>query len=240
VDQPANLRTLRQQFADDLRQRAQYWYLSAITFSLRNRLKPLIARHVRGRTLDAGAGGLHARQLLEGHCAAYVSVDLRDRHGELDLVADVQDLRDIPDATFDTVFCSQVLEHLPAPARAVAEFHRVLRPDGRLLVAAPHLSALHEVPHDYFRYTPWGLRTLLEEAGFEIEAEDRAGGLFAFLSHPFSYVLVSIGWQVPVLRWLALGLNALLLVLPAVALDAVTGNARLWPVNVLVVGRRPG
>lgn len=42
-----------------------------------------------------------------------------------------------PDASFDRVLCSEVLEHVPDPRQAAAELVRVLRPGGLLAVSVP-------------------------------------------------------------------------------------------------------
>ena len=55
------------------------------------------------------------------------------------------------------------------------EIARTLAPGGLLLVAAPHEWEVHQAPHDYFRYTRYGLRYLLEKAGFEV-VRDASGG----------------------------------------------------------------
>ena len=229
----------RLQFARDLRDSGAYWYFSAITFSLRRALLPLVRGFCSGKVLDAGAGGLHARQLLGPNCEEYVAVDIADQRGELDMTADVQDLAVIEDARFDCVFCSQVLEHLPRPGAAVSEFFRVLKPGGYLILAVPHLSALHEEPHDYFRYTQYGVNHLLTTAGFENVSMTSAGGLLTFIAHPFSYVLNSFFWRIPVVRWIAWLINLVLLVLPAWALDHLLQTQRRWPTNIIAVGRKP-
>jgi SAM-dependent methyltransferase len=233
------LRGGRHQFAEDLRDHWTYWYFSATTFSLRRGLLPFLSRYVSGRVLDAGAGGLHGRQLLAPYCSEYVSADISDCHGDLDLIADVQDLREIDDASFDCIFCSQVLEHVPDPEAALREFCRVLKPGGHAVIAVPHLSALHEEPRDYYRYTHHGLQCLMGRAGFEVVSVARAGGLLTFLTHPLSYVVHATCWRVPLLRWVAWCVNAGLIVLPAAGLDALLGTARIWPVNVIAIGRRP-
>jgi SAM-dependent methyltransferase len=69
---------------------------------------------------------------------------------------------------FDLVFCSQVLEHVPAPQPVLAECVRVLRPGGELLLSVPFYWPLHEEPHDYRRFTARGLELDLEEAGFDL------------------------------------------------------------------------
>ena len=62
----------------------------------------------------------------------------------------------------------QVLEHTPHPAALMAEMSRVLAPDGLLILTAPFQFRLHEQPHDYFRYSPHGLRQLCADVGLEV------------------------------------------------------------------------
>ena len=58
------------------------------------------------------------------------------------------------------------------PEAAVREMARVLRPGGRLLLTVPFSQPLHELPSDYWRFTPSALRLLAEESGLEIERID--------------------------------------------------------------------
>src|SRR5262249_17511055 len=93
--------------------------------------------------------------------------------------ADVAALADrLPFAagTFDGAFCSQVMEHVEQPAALLAEAFRVLRPGGQLLLSAPMYWRHHEEPHDFYRYTRYGVTHLLENAGFEVERVDQVGG----------------------------------------------------------------
>jgi SAM-dependent methyltransferase len=74
---------------------------------------------------------------------------------------------------FDVVICEQVLEHVVDPCTAVANLRRICAPGGRVIVSTPFLVKVHELPayamHDYWRFTPRGLRMLLERAGLEVE-----------------------------------------------------------------------
>ena len=67
----------------------------------------------------------------------------------------------LPDACYDAVFCSGVLEHVDDCHLAVSEIHRILRPNGLLLVGVPFMQPLHRAPEDYWRFTEFGLRWLL-------------------------------------------------------------------------------
>ncbi len=73
----------------------------------------------------------------------------------------------VPEQSYDAVLCTQVLEHVPNPQEVVRELHRVLRPGGRLYMTVPLAWELHELPFDYYRYTPAGLHRIVTEAGFE-------------------------------------------------------------------------
>jgi SAM-dependent methyltransferase len=73
------------------------------------------------------------------------------------------------------------LEHVSEPARVVAELARVLKTGGRLLLAAPQEWEIHQAPHDYFRFTRYGLGHLLAAAGLETERVEPVGGFFYLL-----------------------------------------------------------
>jgi SAM-dependent methyltransferase len=72
-----------------------------------------------------------------------------------------------PARTFDVVICEQVLEHVVDPWRAAETLRLLCRPGGHLVVTTPFLIKVHREPQDYWRFTPEGLRILLERAGLE-------------------------------------------------------------------------
>ena len=136
-------------------------------------------------------------------------------YGRLDVVADLAALP-FGDRQFDAAIHIVTLEHLPEPARALAEIARSLSPGGRLLLAAPHEWEVHQAPHDYFRYTRYGLRYLLEKAGFEV-VRDAAGGqgIFRLLARRLLNGLQFFSGGV---RWLGFFPPRSLLVPPALIL----------------------
>jgi SAM-dependent methyltransferase len=102
-------------------------------------------------------------------------------YGRLDVVADLTRLP-FPDGCFDHVLTTQTLEHLAEPGRFLAEAARVLAPGGRLWLTAPQCQKLHQEPHDYYRYTRYGLAYLLEKAGLVVESIEPQGGYLTFLA----------------------------------------------------------
>jgi SAM-dependent methyltransferase len=77
-----------------------------------------------------------------------------------------------PQDTYDVVICEQVLEHVIDPFGAAENLRVLCRPGGHVVVTTPFLIKVHELPmygmRDYWRFTPRGLRTLLERAGLEV------------------------------------------------------------------------
>lgn len=191
------------------------------------------ARHGRGRMLDAGCGGQPYRDLFAPAVASCVGMDRRGGPGA-DVRGDAQALPFCP-AAFDTVLCSQVLEHLPEPGLAMAEMARVLKPGGHLIVTAPHIWGIHEEPHDYFRFTRYGLAYLMERAGLEVMEVRAMAGYWVTAGARFCYYLEAFerGLLKPPVR-LAYGLVQLC----AMVLDRLhRAEGDTW--NYLAVGKKP-
>jgi SAM-dependent methyltransferase len=136
------------------------------------------------RVLDAGAGETQYKHYFTKH--RYIALDLAvgDKqwdYSKLDVLGELSALP-FPDAIFDASLNVVTLEHVKEPARALAEISRTLAPGGRLLLIAPHEWEEHQQPHDYFRYTRYGLDYLLCQAGLQIDEIRPVGGFFRLLS----------------------------------------------------------
>lgn len=232
----ARIRANRTSLERDLSGRASRRYASPVLYGLETAIEDAVRGRVEGRVLDVGCGHGPYRHLLAAAAGSYESLDVRKILEDQTYVADVQAMPEVPADRYDAVLCSEVLEHVPAPSRALAEIHRVLRPDGVLVLTVPYLSRLHDEPHDYYRYTRHGLHHLLADAGFrEIELA-RLGSVFSFAGHQFATVLVGGTWHLPAVRWLVLGLTAALVTLPARAADRVLGS-ELIPLGYVATAR---
>lgn len=75
----------------------------------------------------------------------------------------------LSDASFDTMTCFNVLEHIYNYCNVIAESYRVLKPGGVFVGSTPFLVNFHADPHDYFRYTHEALENMFVEAGFSCE-----------------------------------------------------------------------
>lgn len=148
-----------------------------------------VAHLATGRLLDVGCGARPYAHMFSAHVSQYIGLE-RDqtRYGRADLWADALALP-VRSGAFDTVLCNQVLEHVPEPQRAMNEMARVLRPNGTLILTAPHIWGLHEVPHDYYRFTPYGLRHLAVKAGLSVVEVRALAGFWVTAGARFCYYL---------------------------------------------------
>lgn len=85
------------------------------------------------------------------------------------------------DGRFDAVICSELLEHVPDAVAVAAEIHRVLKPDGRVLICVPFMNKIHGDPHDYARYTDFYWREKLTAIGFRDIEIERQGSFWCVL-----------------------------------------------------------
>jgi SAM-dependent methyltransferase len=151
-----------------------------------NLLRSMINEHVRravaggrlrGLILNISAGSVDYRELIETQPGTQMIATDWLRAPTKVAVNVFCDAGALPFAprSFDAVLCTEVLEHLPTPARTLSEARRVLKDGGWLLLTTPFQYHAHQRPYDYFRYTAQGLTSLLGDAGFD-EIEIRRSG----------------------------------------------------------------
>jgi len=132
--------------------------------------------------LNVGAGGEVAATVMAACAkrkATVVSLDISPAR-EPDVVGDI--CESSFEAEFDAVVMADVLEHIPRPHVALERVLAALRPGGRLIMSAPFIFPLHDRPHDYFRFTKYGLAHLLRDyADVEIRQRDEWAASIAVL-----------------------------------------------------------
>jgi SAM-dependent methyltransferase len=189
--------------------------------------------YARGRILDVGCGADPLRNLFDESARSCIGLD-RNPGFRPQVCGDAQGLP-FGEKAFDTLLCSQVLEHLPEPGRAMAEMARVLRPGGHLILTAPHIWGIHEEPHDYFRFTRYGLAHLMNRAGLEVLEIRAMAGFWVTFGARFCYYLEAFerGPLKPLVRLGYGAVQAAALLLDR--LHRVEGDT--W--NYLAIGRKP-
>ena len=140
-----------------------------------------------GSVLDLGSGAQPYRHLFT-KIDRYVTIDL-SKNEKLDVRGTALALP-FQNETFDTVVCSEVLEHVPEPSKLIAEVQRVLRPGGILLLTTPQTWGLHLEPFDFYRYTKHGLRYLAEKSNLKVLEIVPTCGLWATLTQRLSDTVI--------------------------------------------------
>jgi SAM-dependent methyltransferase len=149
--------------------------------------------------LDVGGRLQPYRSLLGASVKNYVAID--PELTPLVSVTAVAEGLPFRDGQFDLVICTQVLEYLPEPARAVEEIRRVLRKGGSAFFSAPAVF-LRDHDKEYWRFLPEGLRFLLRD--FDAVDVTPEGNSLAGLFRTLNVFLVSFARPkilVPVLAW---------------------------------------
>jgi len=174
-----------------------------------------VAHLAHGVMIDIGCGEQPFRAVFDGRVSRIWGLDHLHTLHPNETIEVFGTALDLPfrSAAFDTAICFQVLEHVPEPLRLLEEARRVLKPGSHLILTAPHIWNVHEQPHDYFRYTEFGLKHLFRKAGFEVVEVRPMAGYFVtaaarlcyFIAHfdrwglqiltrPAFFLVQSIGW----------------------------------------------
>lgn len=157
-----------------------------------------------GCLYDLGSGESPYRDFFLNHVDKYVAVDwtssLHDT--QANIVADLNNPLEIESEVADVIVCLSVLEHLHSPDVALAEAFRILKPGGSILIQVPWQWKIHEAPHDFFRYTPFGFEYLMSQCGFSNILVCPQGGFFTMMALKMNYFVARFIRGPRLLRWL--------------------------------------
>ena len=128
-------------------------------------------KHLKCKTQDFGAydGKGNGSGMQNGEDWHYT---------ELDYTSDIWDIPE-KDGSFDAILCTEVIEHIPYPNETLAEFSRLLKSGGKIILTAPYACLPHMQPYffysgfseDYFKY-------MCEKNGMDILRLDKNGNAF--------------------------------------------------------------
>ena len=135
--------------------------------------------HAHGRLLDLGCGRVPLYEAYRERICTCTCVDWANTIHQSEYVDHECDLNEplpLDDASFDTIVLSDVLEHLHNPGSLWSEMARLLAPGGKIIMNTPFFYQLHEIPHDYYRYTEYALRRFADESGLNVIKIESVGG----------------------------------------------------------------
>lgn len=159
-------------------------------------------KYLNNRMIDIGCGIKPYKRLLAPFITEHVGLDHKDSYHDASNVDLFGSAYQIPveDASFDSALCSAVLEHLEEPEQALRECHRVLKQGGIAIYSVPFIWHLHEEPHDFYRFSKYGLEYLFRKVGFEVVEIRALSGFWVTFGQLFVYNMYRIN-RGP-LRWL--------------------------------------
>lgn len=151
------------------------------------------APQLNGKLLDFGCGQKPYKSLFT-NVTEYIGIDFENpghshKNEQIDFFYDGKSLP-FGSNSFDSIFASEVFEHVFNLSEILPQLNRILKPNGLLLITCPFVWNEHEVPHDYARYTQFALTDMLTKNGFKILTIDKTGD-FAMAIHQMKMVYVA-------------------------------------------------
>jgi ubiquinone/menaquinone biosynthesis C-methylase UbiE len=178
-------------------------------YIIRKRILKGVADNVHflnGKMLDFGCGSKPYKSLF--NVEEYIGLDYDSQgHDHSNEQIDVfYDGVKIPfdDNTFDSVFSSEVFEHVFNLEEMIPEINRVMKVNGVILITCPFAICEHEQPNDYARYTSFAIKHLMQKNGFEVIKYEKIGSsidvIFQLSQIYFHKNIVPYFSKIPIIR----------------------------------------
>lgn len=147
---------------------------------------------LKGKVLDFGCGSKPYKHIFTT-ATEYIGVDylIEGRTENIGIIDFYYDGKRIPfdNNTFDSVLCTEVLEHVFNLNEVLNELNRVLKPNGKAIITTPFMWEEHEMPYDFARYTSTALKHLYENHGFKVIDNKKSGNtVYVFFQFGLNYI----------------------------------------------------
>lgn len=130
-----------------------------------------------GKVLDLGGDERSSYRNLFRGSFVLTTVNL-DAKTKPDIIANLEEMLPIPDASFDEVLLINVLEHVFEYRSLISECHRVLVPGGKIIIVVPYIFPYHASPDDYHRYSASALQRMLSDFS-DVQIQSLGSGVFS-------------------------------------------------------------
>ena len=128
------------------------------------------------KIVDIACGDKPYVQLFEKNAQQYIGIDMKNQN--IDIIGSAEKLPFVDDY-FDVALSTQALEHIRNYQAAVDEMHRVLKPNGIAFLTTHGVWEIHGAPHDYWRFTEYGLKEVFRQYN-EVEIIKNGGAILCF------------------------------------------------------------
>lgn len=121
----------------------------------------LLPKYAHGKLLDLGCGKIPLYMAYKEYIEENICVDWENtlhKNNNLDICMDITKPLPFINNEFQTIICSDVLEHIYEPTKVLDEMVRVLDKDGYIILNTPFEYWMHEMPYDYCRFTEFFFR----------------------------------------------------------------------------------
>jgi len=118
------------------------------------------------------------------------TVDKTNTH---DFYGDITNLP-IENETFDYVLCTEVIEHVPEPLKAIEELSRICKRGGKIIITAPFTSGIHQPFHFYSGFSPQFYEYAATKNNLEIKDFENQGDFFKLMSW---FIMLSMQFRLP-------------------------------------------
>lgn len=188
------------------------------------------AKFTKGKLLDVGAGKAPYKPFFEKYVDKYITLDSHSFEGKKpDIIADATKKIPLKANSIDSVICIQLLEHVQNPQRVVDEIYRVLKPNGICILTTHMAAVLHGLPHDYFRFTRYGLKFIFKKFKY-IKIEENGGAILSI----FQFICWGLYEKLP--KILSLPIRIILNIIGK-SLDKIMYDPR-FTINYLVFAKK--
>ncbi len=151
----------------------------------------------RGVVLDIGGRNRGSFKKPADQVEKWIYADIEEKHNP-DIVLDVMNMDEINNESIDIINATELFEHVASPEQGIKECHRVLKPNGTLIISMPFMYQIHADPFDFQRWTDNKWKRVLKDNNFEIAKFEIMGRFFTVLAE-LNRVLIN---SLPnILRW---------------------------------------
>ncbi|MBL7942513.1 MAG: class I SAM-dependent methyltransferase [Flavobacteriales bacterium] len=140
---------------------------------------PLMKEHLHGRILDCACDTVPYYQVYKPQVSDIVCLDwevTRQGNPYVDCFHDLNTPLPFDNASFDSILMTDALAHIKRPYQLFAEFARVLKPGGKLMVTSTFINWYGEPPHEYTRCSAYAFQDMCSESGLNVVHLQPYGG----------------------------------------------------------------